>query len=366
MTSESDQCIRPSSSSPDIHQTCKPDKSDQIRRSVTFIQKQNCDVPAVDAIARSNENERRVDVCSDDLCVPESNTSSHLARMFYPSDFSTNTQRHAPAENTLHKILTSVKDLLSKSPPQDFNVVLSEISTDSIESSRTRDLHPATGLHVSPQKSSQLAGNTLSPGWDEMFDDDQEETDVPSRRDDQMDFNESVELFDDDEEFLRVSIPDIHTPEPKTSENTPEPQKNVAAGHPNTASSPKSPEQNSEVFNCSQDFFSVNFDLGLSFDSEEEEVMKENTNTPALNKPEAPVVSPSSRPADEVRMRCVQTPLICEKWSSAPMRPSASTPNHELLTAAHRRTPHTSTGYTECVLLLPVVNYSHDVRAVSQ
>ncbi|XP_057199777.1 Fanconi anemia group M protein isoform X3 [Triplophysa rosa] len=322
MRSECDQYIRPSSSTPDTHQTCKPDERKKIRRSVT--QK---------TITRSDENE---------LHIPESNTSSHLTRMFHPSDFSSNAHRHALPEKTLHVILTSVKELLSKPPPRDLDVLLSELSTDLTEN--TRDLRPFTVKRDGEdsrdiQKSSQLAGNALSPGWDEMFDDDPEETAVPSQqqRHDRRDLNESVELFEDDDEFLRVSIPDVHTPDEKTSENTSEPQ-NVTAGQ----SSPKGPEQNSEVFNCSQDFFSVNFDLGLSFDSDEEEATEEKTNTSALNKPKAPVVSPPSRLADDVRIRCAQTPLICEKRSSAAVRPSASTPNHEFLSASHRRTEHTS------------------------
>lgn len=366
MRSESDQCIRPSSrSTPDIHQTCKPD---EIRRSVTFIQRMNCDV----SVAVNNSEEHHIITQSDEneQHVPESNTSSHLTCTFYPSDFRSNIQHHVPPEKTLPLILTSVKDLLSRSPPQDFDVLLSELSTDLIENSPTRDLHPFTvkrsgedSRDVSLQKSSQLAGNPLSPSWDEMFDDDLEETDVPLQKQhhDGMDLNESVELFEDDEDFLQVSIPDVHTPDEKTSE-----AQNVTAGQ----SSPEGPEQNSEVFNCSQDFFSVNFDLGLSFDSEEEEeeAAKEKINTSALNKPKAPVVSSPSRPADDVRMRCAQTPLICEKWSSAVVRPSASTPNRELLSASHKRTAHTSvqkhtsTGYTEVVLLLPVMCYSRDIR----
>ncbi|KAA0711587.1 Fanconi anemia group M protein [Triplophysa tibetana] len=341
MRSECDQYIRPSSSTPYTHQTCKPDEREKTRRSGTVIQRRSCDVPAMvndsDAhhiITQSDENELR---------IPESNTSSHLTHMFHPSDFRSNTQRHAPPEKTLHLILTSVKELLSKSPPRDLDVLLSKLSIDLIENSPTRDLRPLTVKRDGEdsrdiQKSSQFAGNLLSPSWDEMFDDDPEKTDVPSVQQlhDQMDLNESVELFEDDEEFLRVSIPDVRTPGEKTSEITSEPQ-NVTAGQ----SYSKGPGQNSEVFNCSQDFFSVNFDLGLSFDSDEE-ATEEKTNTSALNKPKAPVVSPPSSLAGDVRIRCAQTALICEKRSSVAVRPSASTPNHEFPSASHRRTAHTS------------------------
>lgn len=369
MRSECDQYIRPSSSTAETHQTCKPDERKKIRRSVTVIQRRSCDLPAT-----VNNSDAHHIITQSDENETESNTSSHLTHMFHPSDFSSNTQRHAPAEKTLHLILTSVKELLSKSPPRDLDVLLSKLSIDLIENSPTRDLRPFTVKRDGEdsrdiQKSSQLAGNLLSPSWDEMFDDDPEETDIPSLQQlhDHMDLNESVELFEDDDEFLQVSIPDFRTPDEKTSENTSEPQ-NVTAGQ----SSPKGPQQNSEVFNCSQDFFSVNFDLGLSFDSDEE-ATEEKTNMSALNKPKASVVSPPSHLVDDVRIRCAQTPLVCEKRSLAAVRPSASTPHHEFPSASHRRTAHTSlekhtsTGYTECVLCDScLVNYSHDIRTLSK
>ncbi|XP_039525342.1 Fanconi anemia group M protein isoform X4 [Pimephales promelas] len=66
---------------------------------------------------------------------------------------------------------------------------------------------------------------------------------------------DSLDLFGDDEAFLQLSIPDIRTPDKST-----EPEGEQADEH-----DPGS----GQAFHCSQDFFSVNFDLGLESEDEE-------------------------------------------------------------------------------------------------
>lgn len=149
---------------------------------------------------------------------------------------------------------------------------------------------------------------TNSPTWDEVFEDGNEEPEVeddtkPHQSLEQAGpkgplqhniMDESVDLFGDDEAFLQVSLPDIKTPEKNFSNHVVselvrvrddgEPDENLAKNLGFKAAADSSPisntsrndthqqpVQNSEHFDLSQDFFSVNFDLGYCLDDEDED-----------------------------------------------------------------------------------------------
>ncbi|KAK7141824.1 hypothetical protein R3I94_011495 [Phoxinus phoxinus] len=109
-------------------------------------------------------------------------------------------------------------------------------------------------------------------------------------REEHREEQDSLDLFGDDEAFLQLSVPDIRTPDKSTG--------------PEGEQVDEQDTGSDQAFHCSQDFFSVNFDLG--FESEEEEC-----------------VDATSRPAaGTVRS---ELSLVSDQWSPAP-RPSASTP----------------------------------------
>ncbi|KAL2098685.1 hypothetical protein ACEWY4_005165 [Coilia grayii] len=181
---------------------------------------------------------------------------------------------------------------------------------------------------------------TNSPNWDEVFEGEKEdggleykgaEDNKPPQCLEQVDkrgslqqsiLNESVDLFGDDEAFLQITLPDIQTPDKNFSNHTEgelvEVKDDDAEANKHTAEiisvapadslrtsrtlTPivqQNPVQSSEQFDLSQDFFSVNFDLGycLEDDDEDEVEVKDNLQSaPAL--PSAPKLeSESSNPS---------------------------------------------------------------------
>ncbi|XP_065131208.1 Fanconi anemia group M protein isoform X2 [Paramisgurnus dabryanus] len=359
--------IRASSSKPSVrqrtHRHDQSEKSPASEQSKAFNESQDhqinksCVMDSEETDGNDPSKIQREDLCESNPDLQPADESSDLDQMFYPSK--SNFRPNVPAK-TFHTVLANVKNLLSRSPPQDFDFNFPEITTgDSDPFTVKFCLTADDSLELTPQNSPQLAGNALSPGWDEMFDDVQDETDLPlEQHHNPMDLNESVDLFGDDDAFLQVSIPDVQTPDkiavaPETTENP-----NCVKQNLTDVLSPigKRPEQNSEVFNCSQDFFSVNFDLGLSFDSEEEEPTEtvpaeENISvTSALKEPKASVFSPAagvSTPLSEVRKPfIIRSPLLITA-----ARPSASTPDHVFLSAVRRRaSPVTSLQKKDAVL----------------
>nr|XP_055027401.1 Fanconi anemia group M protein isoform X2 [Misgurnus anguillicaudatus] len=359
MRPKSGHNIRASFSKPSVRQTHKHDQSEKSpasEQSKAFNDSQDhhinksCVMDSEETDGNDPSKIQREDLCGPDIesnpDLQPADESSDLDQMFYPSKC--NFRPNVPSE-TFHTVLANVKNLLSRSPPQDFDFNFPEITTgDSDPFTVKFCLTADDSLELTPQKSPQLAGNALSPSWDEMFDDVQDETDLPlEQQHNPMDLNESVDLFGDDEAFLQVSIPDVQTPDktsvaPETTENTNCVKRNVT-----DVLSPigKRPEQNSEVFNCSQDFFSVNFDLGLSFDSEEEEPTEtvpaeENVSAMSpLKEPKASVFSPWTHPAAAVSTPSseVRKPFVIRSPLVTAARPSASTPDHVFLSAVRRR-----------------------------
>ncbi|XP_031436050.1 Fanconi anemia group M protein isoform X2 [Clupea harengus] len=180
--------------------------------------------------------------------------------------------------------------------------------------------------HVPMKATEGLREMTNSPTWDEVFEDinmvPEVEDDIkPAQALEQAGLrgplqhsilNESVDLFGDDEAFLQVTLPDIQTPVKNFSNHTgselvevrdeTEPDKSAAEtvfkapadssrmSNTTSPSAQQKPGQNSEHFDLSQDFFSVNFDLGYCLedeDEEEDEVRDDLQSAPALpSKPE--------------------------------------------------------------------------------
>lgn len=213
-----------------------------------------------------------------------------------------------------------------------------------------------------------------SPSWDEVFDDVVDDgadknADLPLQSKVQLtSLDESIDLFGDDEAFLQISLPSIQTPKkdtviPITRQDTDQ-RKQVTQNvedasnifHEESSMSPvlvghKPPsEQRSETFNYSQDIFSVNFDLGFSFDSEEEQTAEPVSDMTAepkvdsdqmhisltLNKPNAstdnfalghvstPRVYPGDKKPPSLIAKSNLSPIITKRESL--VRPNASTP----------------------------------------
>lgn len=227
--------------------------------------------------------------------------------------------RTQPA-GSLATILSNVKHLLSRSPPEcldlhcslslnepaqfkeicsspgedvDFQVNfdldedVNSLDSDSLDCNIAGALSECVVL-PSETVSGGLDSTANSPSWDEVFDDVEDKTtDLPLDPEiPHASLDESIELFDDDEAFLQISLPNIRTPNKDTvipnrqdADQTEWLTQNFkdASHAEETSRSPellghKPPlEQRSETFNYSQDIFSVNFDLGFSSESEEEE-----------------------------------------------------------------------------------------------
>ncbi|XP_008398144.1 Fanconi anemia group M protein isoform X1 [Poecilia reticulata] len=288
--------------------------------------------------------------------VPEVNTKHNedddLQEMFY-------LPKACPAplspikHKNLNDILVNVAELLSRSPPSPENI---------LEAGRilTR-LPPSPQLGVQPfpvrfslevDDEDDVEGGSKdkpdSPTWDEVFEDeniryDTKETDLRSVDnaeecvsmdadcaveedgvDAQMD--ESMDLFEDDEAFMQMTIPDIPTPEDSITakatindEGTEKISKdeakdcteilnaanktpssdtrlnihNSTEDHDNKASFLV--KANPEPLDSSHDLFSVNFDLGYSLEDSEDEAEVEVT-SPSPKKQAESAVSNSSTP----------------------------------------------------------------------
>ncbi|XP_050988741.1 Fanconi anemia group M protein isoform X2 [Labeo rohita] len=295
-----------------------------------------------EALNQSAETEVDLIDLLEDPCVQE-DESEDLQHMFYEPEHqnvSPKRCRHDPTNKAFQTILANVRALLSRSPPQDseFNTNLHDPPKESFHD----QFHVTFSLiadepsinedpedHPVDQKP---AGGAVSPDWDELFDDDQNDVDADGKaeeqKEDQVSLNESVDLFEDDDAFLQMSVPDVQTPDRSTGPdgNPPEHKQQTPAD---------GSRESEENFNCSQDFFSVNFELG--FESEEEET----TDPGAASAVKAsPVVStPQPRPVggNSTLTRSEQSPLVSNQWT----RPSASTPNHVFLSPLGRRADET-------------------------
>ncbi|MBN3298721.1 FANCM protein, partial [Amia calva] len=284
-------------------------------------------------------------------------SSSDLTGMFYLPEGSiiseTNPAREIP--DNIRIILAKVQNFLARSPPNesDFECPLEQTEAT---------VHPEHQQCLPFQINFSLADEALSPSWDEVFDDITEE---PLGHDDEdagcgksgllpqpdtvVDENsihsptgklghqsriyhnpptkidDSMDLFEDDDLFLHVSIPD-----PNRAQRNP-----VALGEPKAPFlSPLSDQQKlpdeKERYNCSEELFSVNFDLGFSLEDCEDELSDEDTasrhevelpvhSTGAstgegdaethLRAAESLASSPKSRPAVDPHSKKFSTPL---------------------------------------------------------
>ncbi|XP_062378113.1 Fanconi anemia group M protein isoform X2 [Sardina pilchardus] len=273
------------------------------------------------------------------------------------------------------------------------------------------DLNDSSCLPNLQKEATEDSREMTSPTWDEVFEDENKQPEVEddiklvqplkhtvsngTLQHNIMD--ESVDLFGDDEVFLQVSLPDIPTPDKNFSNHTAsellrirkEPDESPAetvfkaSADSTQISNTTSPSdtrqqlvQNSEHFDLSQDFFSVNFDLGYCLedeDVEEDEVEErdnlqsttpplaksEHESTPkALHKPGHAITTPTHRrpisvtsPGSCLKQTGQASALSAKDYSflspsltlkqRLAIRSKTSTPSHATLTS-HERRPETS------------------------
>ncbi|KAI5610756.1 Fanconi anemia group M protein, partial [Silurus asotus] len=313
----------------------------------------------------------------------QTNPDEDIGELFYLPKWNVCQKlKFSQSSRNLETILSNVKRLLSRSPPECFDLQCSisvnkpsdfhesdkicsspneeldqfqvnfdleefesSLDSDSVDCNIARAVHEAVTLpHETVSAGSD--GTANSPSWDEVFEDvvddgadknanPPSESKVPPRS-----FNESVDLFGDDEAFLQISLPNIETPHKDTV---------IPIIRQDTEQKKPSSEQRSATFNCSQDIFSVNFDLGFSFDSEEEEpaepiadmtaepiadnkntftlltLNEPNTSSNSLGHMSTPRMGPMGKKLPSLIVKSNLSPIIIERESL--MRPKASTPD---------------------------------------
>ncbi|XP_072545967.1 Fanconi anemia group M protein isoform X2 [Salminus brasiliensis] len=306
----------------------------------------------------------------------ELSENSTTEKMFYLPKWNVCPKTHPLKHDaaSLKLILSNVKHFLSRSPrkccdtgPALFNepknihhcpVVGFSLKQDQISvagDSSNSDM--ANVLHDSPNtpdiyfQSARFADQTLfsgpgstfkSPIWDVFFDDGLDEADkkvdLPLESKKHLEFTsleESVDLFGDDEAFLQVSLSETET----LNKNSVTPKKDIQQRRRTTpgvisnnfkvldsSRSLKMPhslllekelgyQQNSEDFAYSQDIFSVNFDLGFSFDSEEEtaEQALDMTTRPVVKKKQTFTSFTLNSATDHFPVGCVSTPRVSQR-----------------------------------------------------
>ncbi|GAA6110092.1 Fanconi anemia group M protein isoform X1, partial [Tachysurus ichikawai] len=313
---------------------------------------------------------------------------------------------------SLEMILSNVKHLLSRSPPERFDLHCSlnlnepthfDESDELCSSLREEVDHFQVNFDLerhensldsldcniagAPSESEVLPSENVpagpdstanSPSWDDVFNDDvddggDENTNLQLEAKIQpTSLDESVDLFGDDDAFLQISLPNVVTPKkdtviPINRQDTDQRKRVVQnVGYTsnmfNAEASSKSPiglgqkppsAKTSDAFNYSQDIFSVNFDLGFSIDSEEEETAepasdltteptadRENTFTSlTVNKPNTssnnftaghmstPRVWPMDKKLPSLIAKSNLSPIITERESL--IRPNTSSPTLE-------------------------------------
>ncbi|XP_036397400.1 Fanconi anemia group M protein [Megalops cyprinoides] len=305
-------------------------------------------------------------LCLSEKCSSDTGYSSQpeercpeLDGMFYLPQWDVGPKLR-PLPGTQEKvrvILANIKDLLSRSPPRDFDLDGSLFDPDSrtqLASPEARELgdpfqvnftleaegeeedfgdyapsnqnsedkpqdaFPAWGetpvqMKTMTDKSphEQVSSMVNSPSWDEVFSDiedvqdcrrseasDEQPAPQPGPAGDRLSIHtpspqlgsagldESMDLFGDDEAFLQVSIPDVPSDRTRTQppEEPAEGREHAGDGastelevegpqNPRLRSpgSPSRPAENTDCFDCSQELFSVNFDLGYSIEDSDEE-----------------------------------------------------------------------------------------------
>ncbi|XP_055086895.1 Fanconi anemia group M protein [Periophthalmus magnuspinnatus] len=284
--------------------------------------------------------------------------------MFYLPNWGTRLSSFKPMgkdrDDHLKVILANVSELLSRSPPsldfEDADILSSEIVSpkeptcqpfqvtfnldDEDEEGEMEISDNANYMEDSRAKIQSEKGSTIhsSPTWEEVFEDDVFEENANIERREEVikltevknfkpDVNESIDLFEDDEAFLEMSIPDIPTPKDssihqKEQENCEIIKSETLGNVDNTTKimmledthvaenslsiknindliaieelECKTTNLQPKSFENSNDLFSVNFDLGFSVDdSEEEEITEANSSKclPPSPQPQNPRLS---------------------------------------------------------------------------
>ncbi|XP_076835377.1 Fanconi anemia group M protein isoform X3 [Brachyhypopomus gauderio] len=231
--------------------------------------------------------------------------------------------------------------------PVNGDSVDANVSGEHSESPDTPEtLQPAVGPGNAP--SPAPASSDRSPSWEEVFEDDLDNTEAdkepalpsgPKKQLELTSLDASVDLFGDDEAFLQISLPDIATPNKGTitpmsrqdieqegqiirhvgqiassSFNAGESHKSNKTPCPLLLEQKRVSEHKSEAFDYSQDIFSVNFDLGFSFESDEENA--ECVPVPStVAKREQTFTSPTlAKPSEHsniIPLGHVSTPRVC-------------------------------------------------------
>ncbi|XP_055017031.1 Fanconi anemia group M protein isoform X2 [Boleophthalmus pectinirostris] len=262
-------------------------------------------------------------------------------------------------DDNLKVILANVSELLSRPPPSlDFEDILCSVSEfvspkelpcqpfqvsftlDDEDEEEEMEINDNTNcMEDLGAKTPSDKGNTVqnSPTWEEVFEDDVYEEDANIETKEKVlkctenttfkpDINESMDLFEDDEAFLQMSIPDVPTPEDspihqkeqenceinksEILENVANTTKRMALGNThidnslivkndtrlaNESITVEEPictrNVQPESLENSNDLFSVNFDLGFSMDDSEEEEITEAKCIPPSPQPKTPRLS---------------------------------------------------------------------------
>ncbi|XP_053366213.1 Fanconi anemia group M protein [Clarias gariepinus] len=301
---------------------------------------------------------------------------------------------------TLETILSNVKRLLSTSPPDrldlhfsfsssepahvpeicgtqrddgdhfqiNFNLDEDETSLDSDSlDCNIAEAPPEPAVLPSENAPAGPHSAACSPSWDEVFNDvdvDAADKNTNLPLDPKISFNltsldESVDLFGDDEAFLQISLPNIVTPNKhavltvnrQDAEQTPNLGDASSLSNAEEASLGHKPpsEQRSEAFNCSQDIFSVNFNLGFSSDTEEEDATEPASDTTA--EPEAHkhetfsslTINKPSTSSNSFTLGHVSTPRVCSMDKHLPSLISRSNLSPIITARESLAGPHAST-----------------------
>lgn len=295
----------------------------------------------------------------------------HLEEMFYLPKWHVCQKHYNSSQSAegLEIILANVKRLLSRSPPECLDLHCSLNLTEpahfdesaEICSSQREDVdHFQVNFNLAEEENSldsdsldcNIAGTppesavlpnkavpagpdstANSPSWDEVFDDvmdDQADKNTDLHLESKIplaSLDESIDLFDDDEAFLQISLPNLQTPNKDPDQRKQVPQNvvdtsNILNGEESSVNpkllGPKAPsEQKSATFNYSQDMFPVNFDLGFSFDSEEEETAEpasDWTTEPKANRDQMYISGTSNKPntsTNSFTLGHMSTPRVC-------------------------------------------------------
>ncbi|MBN3324142.1 FANCM protein, partial [Atractosteus spatula] len=302
----------------------------------------HCSSPELEALHESAKLSPHIGYANktDESC-------SDIEAMFYLPKCTTFSFEKCPDKEIPHNvkvILANVKELLERSPPPEPDLDF--------------DLEAA---EVNKRPSGHAVRKACSPSWDVIFDEVPEEN--PTHDEQDMDCrnsklqlqagtpgdgndkatgeqycqshslkadpkDESIDLFEDDDLFLQVSVPDPvvsadKSPRPNApagpvgeadgferdelacrdltvQEKTAFGAEGPTAPYPCSAADQQQLPQDEGQYNCSQELFSVNFDLGFSMEESEDELLEKGIASPQGAKESASSsATPTSKRAAE-------------------------------------------------------------------